>query len=173
MIIQSNLGWTENTDHIVNKASNKLWLLRRLKKLDLGIEVLLDFYKKEIRCLLEYAVPVWYSGITLQQSKSIEVIQRYAVSIILNNWTLSYRVKCTLLSIEPLYIRRPQLALNFSLKTIKASQHQDFFSKRTKSYATRDKGHVFIEEVSHSARHYKSPLVALTRDLNKYFMEKN
>ena len=131
LMIQSNLKWDMNTEYICKKASAKLWLLRRLKRLDLETDLLVDFYKKEVRCHLEYAVPVWYSGITLEQSKSIEAIQRYSVSIILNNWSLPYKIKCTLLSLEPLYLRRPQLALSFSLKTIKSGQHDEFFRPKT------------------------------------------
>ena len=78
---------------------------------DLEKEILMDFYVKEIRSLLEYAVPVWYSSITRQQSNAIEKIQRWAVSLILDNWTFSYRIKCTLLSLEPLFLRRKSLAL--------------------------------------------------------------
>ena len=81
LIIESNLKWAKNTDFIVKKASSKLWLLRRLRKFNLEPEILCDFYLKEIRVLLEYVVPVWYSAITLEQSKSIEKIQCYAVYV--------------------------------------------------------------------------------------------
>ena len=67
----------------------------------------------------------------LPKDASIEAIQRYSVSIILNNWSLPYKIKCTLLSLEPLYLRRPQLALSFSLKTIKSGQHDEFFRPKT------------------------------------------
>ena len=82
LIIQSNLKWNLNTEFIYNKAAGKLWLLKRLKLFDLDIETLTDFYTKEIRVILEYAAPVWYSGITEKQSKTIEKIQKWAVSII-------------------------------------------------------------------------------------------
>ena len=145
LIIQSDLRWNLNTEYICSKASTKLWLLRRLKRLDFDQELLLDFYKKEIRCLLEYAVPVWYSGITLEQSKAIEAIQRYSVSIIMNSWSLPYKIKCTILSLEPLYLRRPELALSFSLKTIKGGKHEEFFQVRRKSYNTRGKRDIYYQ----------------------------
>ena len=172
LIIQSNLKWDMNTEFICKKTSTKLWLLRRLKRLDIDTELLLDFYKKEIRCHLEYAVPVWYSGITLEQSKAIEAIQRYSVSIILNNWSLPYKIKCTLLSLEPLYLRRPQLALSFSLKTIKSGQHEELFKPKKKTYNTRNKGDVYFEEKANTDIFFKSPLLSLNRDLNQHLKSK-
>ena len=126
VIIESNLKWTKNTDHIYSKAASKLWMLRRLKQFDLGEEILKDFYIKEIRSLVEYAVPVWSNGITLQQSKTLEKIQMYSVAIIFDNWTWSYFVKCTLLNIEPLFLRRNQICLSFSECTVKSSSVEFF-----------------------------------------------
>ena len=169
LIIQSNLKWNLNTEFIYNKAAEKLWLLRRLRQFKLEVETLTDFYTKEIRVILEYAAPVWYSGITLKQSKTIEKIQKWAVSIILNNWTLSYTVKCTLLGIEPLYLRRKSLALNFSLRTVKNPKHKDFFQPKHRPYNTRQATVVTYEENQvRSTRFKNSPLVALRRDLNEY-----
>ena len=50
LIVQSDLKWSKNTEHIFKKAASKIWLLRRLQKFNLGSEILLDFFKKEIRC---------------------------------------------------------------------------------------------------------------------------
>ena len=91
---------------------------------------LCDIYVKEIRVLVEYAVPVWYSTITREQSNYIEKIQHYAVAMILNDWTLSYEVQCTLLSIEPLYLRHQSIALSFALRTLKNPRHEGFFRKK-------------------------------------------
>ena len=110
-----------------------------------------------------------YSGITLKQSKTIEKIQKWAVSMILNNWTLLYTVKCTLLGIEPLYLRRKSLALNFSLRTVKNPKHKDFFQPKHRPYNTRQATVVTYEENQvRSTRFKNSPLVALRRDLNEY-----
>ena len=76
--------------------------MRRLKILDLEIDILLDFYLKEIRSILEYGVPVWHSGLSRILSNKIERVQKICVSIILCNNTekhISYIVGCTLLGI--------------------------------------------------------------------------
>ena len=117
-------------------------------------------------------MPAWYSSVTIDQSKTLEKIQRYAVSIILNNWTWSYKVKCTLLSLEPLYLRRPQLALTFVKRTCGSPVHDDFFKRREKIYNTRDRGDILEEQVSRSKRHVRSPLVSLTQDFNNFLKNK-
>ena len=146
-------------------------MLRRLKKFDLNEMLLKDFYEKEIRSIVEYAVPIWSSGITLQQSKSIEKIQQLAFSIILNNWTLSYYVKCTLLESEPLFFRRKDISLSFSLRTAKSQKHS-FFRKKEAVHNTRSKDKFYVEQNARTQRCFNSPLVSLTRDLNDHIKNK-
>ena len=50
-----------------------------MKKLDLEPLVILDVYIKEIRSVMELAVPAWHSGHTVKQSADIERVQRVAV----------------------------------------------------------------------------------------------
>ena len=61
---------------------------------------------KEVRSLLELAVPVWHSALTKQQSKQIERIQKFALAIILEKDYTNHKVACTLLKVDPLYVRR-------------------------------------------------------------------
>ena len=45
----------------------------------------MDVYIKEIRSLVELAVPAWHSGVTLKQCADIGRVQRVAVLIILSD----------------------------------------------------------------------------------------
>ena len=85
----------------------------------MGLDYLtiLDFYLKEVRFHLELAVHAWHSNLTLSISVDIEYVQRMAVGIILGTVEYSYEISCTLLCIEPLYIRRITLFTNFAKKT--------------------------------------------------------
>ena len=62
-----------------------MWCLRRMKSLDIESYVIVDVYLKEIRPVLELAVPAWHSGLTQRQSADIERVQRVAVTIILSD----------------------------------------------------------------------------------------
>ena len=94
-----------------------------------------NVYKKEIRSLLEYALPVWHSSITVKQSNQIERVQKEAFRIILGQGYIDYEVACTLLSMEPLSIRRVQLCLSFAKKDFK--KNQTLFTRITKTNHTR------------------------------------
>ena len=60
-------------------------MLRRLLKFDLDIDQMFDVYIKEIRSILEMAVPVWHGGLTKLQSSDIERVEKVAMQIILQN----------------------------------------------------------------------------------------
>ena len=85
---------------------------------NLDIELICDTYLKEIRSILEMAVPVWHSGLTIKLSRDIERVQKVALSIILADNYTNYDVACTLMGIEPLEMRREQLCVKFALKML-------------------------------------------------------
>ena len=57
-------------------------MLRRLKPLGASEEDLLDVYEKQIRSVLEFASPVWTSGLTNDEKNQIERVQKAAFSIL-------------------------------------------------------------------------------------------
>ena len=164
-MVSQDLKWQKNTDFICTKASQKLWIMRRLKKFKLNITQLLDVYQKEVRSILEYAVPVWSSGITLKQSNQIEKIQKVAFRIILGHSYMNYEVACTLLSMEPLYIRRIQLCINFGKKDLK--KNNSLFKKSSKNIHTRSAPKLVDEYKCRTKRYENSSLPYLARLLNK------
>ena len=69
--INSMLRWNSNTSAIYKKAMARMWLLRRMKLLNLEQHVILDYYMKEIRPLAEQGVIVWNSGLTKSQVRDL------------------------------------------------------------------------------------------------------
>jgi hypothetical protein len=165
VIISDNLKWQKNTDYICLKASQKLWTLRRMKKLKLDMFKIFDVYTKEVRSLLELAVPVWHSGLTKQQSKQIEKIQKAAFHIILEENYTTYEVACTLLGVEPLEYRRVQLCINFAKKDIK--RDTTIFTKTIKLANTRRQPTTVKEIKCRTQRYENSSLPYLSKLLNK------
>ena len=51
---------------------------------------LFDVYTKEVRSLLEYAVPVWHPAISKKEASEIESIQKLAFRMILGQSYVSY-----------------------------------------------------------------------------------
>ena len=164
VIVSNDLKWQKNTDFICLRARQKLWVLRRLKKFNMEISRLADVYKKEIRCLLEYAVPVWHSSLTIKQSNQIERVQKEAFRIILEHNYINYEVACTLLVMEPLDIRRVQLCLKFAKKDLK--REQTLFTRDFKTNHTRSNSKLVKEIRCRTNRYAKSSMPFLSKLLN-------
>ena len=58
LVITHDLKWRANTEEMVKKAYNRLWIIKRLKAHGASLEDLLDVYMKQIRSILEFGVPV-------------------------------------------------------------------------------------------------------------------
>ena len=80
------MRWISNTENMICKANKRLWILRRLKNLGACHEDLVEVYTKQIRCLLELAVPVWQGSITKAEKRDLERDQKCASHIILLSW---------------------------------------------------------------------------------------
>ena len=165
VIVNHDLRWQKNTDYICQKATEKLWTLRRLQKFSLDTFQIFDVYVKEVRSLLEYAVPVWHSGLTRQQTNQIEKIQKTAFRILLGDNYISYDVACTLLGVEPLELRRTQLCLNFSKKDLK--KDNTIFKKCPVMPQTRRVPNLVQKIFCRTQRYENSSLPYLSKLLNK------
>ena len=118
VIVTDDLKFQKNTDYICQKAMKKMWLLRRMKQSGFTVSELLDAYCKEVRSILELAVPVWHSSLTLRQSAQIERIQKTALFLILEHNYVNYDIACTITCLEPLNLRREGICLKFITKNL-------------------------------------------------------
>ena len=164
VILSENLSWFKNTQYICDKARQKLWILRRMLQYNLGIETMFDVYTKEVRSILELAVPVWHSGLTRRQSGDIERIQRIAFKIILGFEYKNYNQACKMLSTHTLEDRRTKLCLKFAWKNLKSEN--SFFTKLQHPMNTRWKTNSVKEFKCRTERFKKSSLPYLAKLLN-------
>ena len=164
VILSNDMRWKQNTDYICQKANKKLWILRRLKQYELDPFNIFDVYCKEVRSLLELAVPVWHSGLTKAESKQIESIQKTAFKIILGPDYIDYEVACTIFGIEPLELRRVQLCLKFAKKDLK--KPNTIFTKIQKTSQTRSVPKLVKEHQCRTSRFAKSSIPYLSKLLN-------
>ena len=169
VIVTDDLKWEANTLYICAKAYKKMWILRRMKILDVEPLILLEVYAKEIRSVLELAVPAWHNSLTQKQSAALERVQKVAVSIILSDpitgkSEYSYEMGLVILDIEPLDERRLILCKRFAKKTLK-SRHGDIFRKNSNQHHTRLRPQ-FSTNKCNTERFFNSPINFLTRILN-------
>ena len=172
LIIRSDMKWMANTENMVMKANKRLWILRRLKYLGAQEYDLVDIYTKQIRSVLELAVPVWHGGITLSEQIDLERIQRSATHIILGEDFVSYKEALKSLELDTLKERRDRLCLNFGKKAEKHPKFQKWFKPAVYPQRTRQDKLKYCSVVSKHSRFEKSPLPSLTKRLNTYYCMK-
>ena len=169
VVVSEDLRWYKNTEYICQKARKKLWILRRLAALGFNKNTLFDVYTKEVRSILELAVPVWHSGLTLKQSQDIERIQKIAFRIILGSDYQSYQLACLQLSAQTLQSRRLKLCLKFSMKNLKSENC--LFEKIDRNVKTR-KQDLVKEFKTNTTRYQNSSLPFLARLINSEHKKK-
>ena len=127
--IRSDLKWWDNTDNMCQKGYTRLWMLRRLKLLGANESELLDVHKKQIRSVLELAVPVWQPALTKHEKVQIERVQKCALYIILGVKYSNYSNALRTLGCEELEDRRVEICEKFALKASKHEKYQTWFCK--------------------------------------------
>ena len=168
LTIRSDLKWTSNTSNMVKRASKRLWMLRRLKNLGAKQVDLVDVYCKQIRSVLELAVPAWQSSVTKTEKQDIERIQKSACHIIQGSDYISYKNSLIALQLESLETRRVKLSMNFALKAEKHSKFKNWFKPTPSGHITRLEKPKYCSVRANHSRFKKSPISYLTRILNTY-----
>ena len=78
VLIRDNLTWGPNIEHLVNKASQSLFLLRRFRSFGADEQHLQRVYNAFFLPCVEYGSPVWDGGITQFDSNRLESLNRRA-----------------------------------------------------------------------------------------------
>ena len=167
LVITPDMKWSANTDFIVKRAYKKLWVMRRLKGLGAGVDELKDIYIKQVRSLLELAVPAWHGAISQADKMDIERVQKAAFHIILGNEYLSYKNALHTLDLLSLDSRRDNLCLKFARKASRHPKHQNWFKVNSMKVNTRQEKSKYCKVVAQKNRYKTSPISYLTSLLNQ------
>ena len=144
-----------------------IWLLRRMKLLNVDERTITNYWKAEGRVHLEACAPVWAGGISAGQARRIQRVQRRAVAAITGGSREEYTASCLRLGLEPdLGVRRLRLCRKFAKTTATKSRHQDLFTRVERLHNTRGGGKEWVEPTSRTRRHQMSARPHLTRLLN-------
>ena len=107
-------------------------MLKRLKNLGASTNQLIDVFVKQIRSVLELAVPVWHSSLTLANKASIRRVEKASLQMILEDSYTSYSAACQETNLLTLEARRVKLCQKFAVKSVKNLQHQKWFKVNNK-----------------------------------------
>ena len=164
--LSSDLSWTAHVNEITKRATNKLWVLIRFKTLGGSQDQLLTVYQTRVRSTLEFAAPVFHSGLTANQSSQIEMVQKKALAIILGRQYSSYETALNTLNLERLDTRREDLSFRFALKCTKSHRHNSMFPPNPNYRPNMRNPKPFLEYQCHTSRYFNSAIPALSRLLN-------
>ena len=143
--LSTDLRWHNNSKAMYDKALSRMWLLRRMKSLKLEPEIILEYYIKEIRSIVEQGVPIWNSGITKGQVNDIEKVQKIALKIILSNEYKTYSLACEKFKLETLSSRRTTISTNYAIKLYKSQRSAEFFTPAYTKVNSRHHSKLVIE----------------------------
>ena len=119
VILTIDLSCGAHVSDLCKHATKKLWILIRFKNLGGTTNQLLTVYKYRIRSTLEFGAPVFHSGLTMDQSRELELVQKKALAIILGNNYCNYEAALSQLQLDRLDTRRTKLCHNFALSCTK------------------------------------------------------
>ncbi|KAI8479751.1 hypothetical protein Bbelb_424990 [Branchiostoma belcheri] len=165
---QANLGWDSQVREMTRKGNQRLYLLCRLRQFNLPVEDLLTVYKSFVRPVVEYAAPVWHGGLTRDQRKKIENIQRRAAKIMLGRNYHGYSSACEVLHLQTLDDRRSTLCLKFAKKLLSSEEYRGWLPELrgdVSGRVTRQRNQLDRLPV-HTERYRNSPIPFLTSLLN-------
>ena len=168
VIISSDLNWSSHVNDVTSRATKKLWILIRFKSLGASTQQLLQVYVTRVRSTLDFAAPVFHSGLTKLQSNQLETVQKKAAAIILAQLYTNYETALLHLNLERLDHRRDKLCLSFALKCSRSQRHQSMFPSNPSPRSTTRNYKTYMEPLCNTSRYYNSSIPYLTRLLNKF-----
>ena len=125
-------------------------------ELDMDTDKMFDTYTKEVRSILELAVPVWHSGLTKQQTQDIERIQKMVFKIILQEKYQTYPLACSQFATTTLCERSVKLCSKFATKNLK--RENSLFTILKTTMHTRQRKNIVKEYKCNTGRFKKSSL---------------
>ena len=117
------------------------------EKLKLELNLIFDYYTKEIRPLAEQGVIVWNSWLTKAQVSDLEKIQKVALLIILGDKYSSYDVACKIFDISTLSSRRAPLCSSFAVKLFKGPRSEQFITLANQCVNARNEKKLINENI--------------------------
>ena len=161
--INSQLTWSTHVDAITSKANRCIFMLIQAKKFHFSTDSVLAVYILYIRTALEYAAPVWHSGLTVAEDTQIERIQRRCLRIILGRDYIDYPTALQRLGIQSLSDRRRDFTLCFARGLLRSPDHRDLLHEGGPAQGDSPRLRVPLGQ----ARYQKSAVPYMVRLLNE------
>ena len=124
---------------MVDKAYKRMWLLRQLANLTSDLQELQETYCKQIRQIVELAVPYWGTRITQYEATLLERVQKTALHIIYGDKYKSYEEALAMSKLSTLKDRRKNLITSFAQQSYSNPKFNTWFVKKRSKSPTNKK----------------------------------
>eukprot|EP00061_Rhincodon_typus_P004179 g21935.t1 len=74
VMITNNLSWISHIDVTVKKGQQHLFFLRQLRKFEISIRSLTNFYRCTIESILARCITAWYGNCSAQDCKKLQKV---------------------------------------------------------------------------------------------------
>ena len=166
VIVNEQLTWHSNTDHIVKKAYTRMVLLHNLFDFGLPITEMINIYILYIRSILESSAVVWHSSLTQSDERRIERIQKTALRIILAGAYENYEQALMIADLQTLKERRKVLCKKFAKNCLKNERMCHLFPLNQNIVNTRNPEKFFVQP-ARTERLARSAIPYMQRLLNE------
>ena len=122
LTVSNNLKWNKHVDEVIIKARMRLYFLSQLKKSNIAIKELLQFYITCIRPVMEYASPVFHDSLTQYLSDDLKSIQKRAMKIIFPG--ITYNEALNITNVQKLKTRRQELTNKLFQEIVSNDSHR-------------------------------------------------
>ena len=120
VFFNNRLDWKDHVTYIVTKASKRIFCLSQLVRVGISTKHVVNIYCSLIRSVLEYCCQVWHPGLSVQETRDIENVQKRCLRIIFPN--TDYITALQLSGLQRLSQRREILVRNL-FNEIKCDSH--------------------------------------------------
>ena len=121
--VRNDLKWNDHINNIIVKASQRIYLLKQLKRAGVDRESLIQFYCVCIRSILEYACQVFHSSLPGYLSDQIERVQKRVLRILFPEDSYSKALENA--GLKSLFYRREELCKTLFKQIIESDgQHK-------------------------------------------------
>ena len=167
--LTEDLKWAKNTKEICIRAYSRVSLLTKLKYAGVKIEDLIEVYILYIRSVTEYCSVVFHSRLTVEDSDSLERIQKCCLRIILGDSYISYSAALEMTGLVTLHQRREERCLAFALKAIKHPLNSRMFPLNPETGQDTRTPEMFTVNFAHTDAYKTSSIPDNQRRLNEHF----
>ena len=145
-----------------------MWILRNLKRYGAEEQQLVDTYIQQIRSIAEMACPVWNAGLTQQEQRGLERIQRTAFAVIRGDQHTDYKEALEHFGMQTLMVRREALCLRFAQKAYRNPKFTTWFAPNNNEVNTRSVKLPLKVVRTRTKRFKNSPIPYMTDLLNQH-----